>query len=57
MKDKKDRDVSRRPAKYDPMSVEGTSVFHPTEHSTVPGRIIERKSVKVDSFKTCLVEE
>lgn len=30
VKEKKDRDVSRRPAKYDTMSVEGTPVFHPT---------------------------
>ena len=57
VKEKKERDVSRRPAKYDTMSVEGTPVFHPTDDSKVPGRIIERKSVKVYSFKTCLVEE
>lgn len=56
-KEKKERDVSKRPEKYDTMSVEGAPVFHPTDDSKVPGRIIERKSVKVYSFKMCLVEE
>ena len=57
VKEKKERDMSNRPEKYDTMSVEGTPVFHPTDDSKVPGRIIERKSVKVYSFKMCLVEE
>ena len=55
--EKKERDLSNRPEKYDTMSVEGAPVFHPTDDSKVPGRIIERKSVKVFSFKMCLVEE
>ena len=55
--EKKERALSNRPEKYDTMSVEGAPVFHPTDDSKVPGRIIERKSVKVFSFKTCLVEE
>ena len=42
--------------KYDTMSVEGAPVFHLTDDSKVPGRIIERKPVKVFSFKMCLVE-
>ena len=54
---KKERDTSDRPEKYDTMTVEGAPVFHPTDDSKVPGRIIERKSVKVFSFKMCLVEE
>lgn len=57
VKEKKERDMSNRPGKYDTMSVEGAPVFHPTDDSKVPGRIIERKSVKVYSFKMCLVEE
>ena len=55
--EKKGRDLSKRPEKYDTMSVEGTPVFHSTDDSKVPGRIIERKPVKVFSFKMCLVEE
>ena len=57
MEEKKERDTSDRPEKYDTMTVEGAPVFHPTDDSKVPGRIIERKSVKVFSFKMCLVEE
>ena len=53
----KKRDLSKRPEKYDTMSVEGTPVFHPTDDSKVPDRIIERKPVKVFSFRMCLVEE
>ena len=57
VEEKKERDASDRPEKYDTMTVEGAPVFHPTDDSKVPGRIIERKSVKVFSFKMCLVEE
>ena len=57
VKEKKERDTSNRPEKYDTMSVEGAPVFHPTDDSKVPGRIMERKTVKVFSFKMCLVEE
>ena len=57
VEEKKERDTSDRPEKYDTMTVEGAPVFHPTDDSKVPGRIIERKSVKVFSFKMCLVEE
>lgn len=55
--DKKERDLTNRPEKYDTMAVEGNPVFHPNDDSKVPGRIIERKPVKVFSFKMCLVEE
>lgn len=57
VEEKKERDTSDRPEKYDTMTVEGAPVFHPTDDSKVPGRIIERKSVKVFSFKMRLVEE
>ena len=57
VEEKKERDTSDRPEKYDTMTVKGAPVFHPTDDSKVPGRIIERKSVKVFSFKMCLVEE
>lgn len=52
-----ERDLSNRPEKYNTMSVKGVPVFHPTDDLKVPGRIIGRKSVKVYSFRTCLVEE
>lgn len=55
--DKKERDLTNRPERYDTMAVEGNPVFHPNDDSKVPGRIIERKPVKVFSFKMCLVEE
>ena len=55
--EEKVRDLTSRPDKYDTMSVEGAPVFHPTDDSKVPGRIMERKSVKVFSFKMFLVEE
>lgn len=54
---KKERDTSNRPEKYNTMKVQGRPVFHPTDNSKVPGRIIDRKPVKVFSFKTFLVEE
>ena len=57
VKGKKERDLTNRPEKYDTMSVDGAPVFHPTDDSKVPGRIIERKSVRVFSFKMFLVEE
>ena len=57
VEEKKERDTSDRPEKYDTMTVKGAPVFHPTDDSKVPGRIIERKSVKVFSFKMRLVEE
>ena len=50
-------DTSNRPDKYETMSVEGAPVFHPTDDYKVPGRIMERKTVKVFSFKMCLVQE
>lgn len=54
---KKERDLSNRPDEYKTMSVEGEPVYHPSDKSKVPGRVIESKTVQVFSFKTCLVEE
>lgn len=54
---KKARNTTNRPETYDTMAVDGEPIFHPTDDSKVPGRIMERKNVKVFSFKTCLVEE
>lgn len=54
---KKERNLTNRPETYDTMAVDGEPILHPTDDSKVPGRIIERKSVNVFSFKTCLVEE
>ena len=42
LKEKKERDTSNRPEKYDTMSVDSAPVFHPTDDSKVPGRIMER---------------
>ncbi len=53
----KERDLSNRPDSYKTMSLGGNPVFHPSDPSKVPGRILERKTVKVFSLKTCLVEE
>ncbi|MDY2642085.1 MAG: transposase, partial [Mediterranea sp.] len=52
--EKKERDLSKRPEKYDSMSVEGSPVFHPTDDSKVPGRVIEYKlwsNLKVELAK------
>lgn len=54
---KKERDLTKRPESYATMSVAGSPVFHPTDDSKVPGRIIERKTVKLFSLKMCLTEE
>ena len=55
--EKKKRDTSNRSDNYNTMAVNGTPVVHPSDESKVPGRIIGRKSVKVFSFKMCLIEE
>ena len=52
-----ERDLSNRPASYKRMGVVGNPVFHPSDLSRVPGRVIERKTVQVFSLRTCLVEE
>lgn len=54
---KSERDLTNRPDRYNTMKVEGKPVFHPTDDSKVPGRILKRKPVKVFSLKTMLVEE
>lgn len=53
----KERDLSNRPDCYKTMSLGGNPIFHPSDLSKVHGRILERKTVKVFSLKTCLVEE
>lgn len=57
VKEKKERDLTNRPDNYEKMAADGDVVFHPTDDSKVPGRIIERKTVKVFSLKMFLVEE
>lgn len=42
---KHERDLSNRLDGYNTMSVVGAPVFHPSELSKVPGRIIERKPI------------
>lgn len=53
----KERDLSRRPDAYKRMGLCGDPLFHPSDLSKVPGRVIERKTVQVFSLKTCLLEE
>lgn len=56
-KKEKHRDLCNRPDTYNAMSVQGTPVEHPSDDSKIPGRILERKMVKVFHFATRLVEE
>ena len=53
----KERDLSNRPDGYKTMGVSGESIEHPSDLTKVPGRIIERKMVRVFSFRTFLTEE
>ena len=54
---KKERDLSNRPDGYKTMGVVGKPVEHPSDLTKVPGRIIERRMVRVFSFRTVLAEE
>ena len=54
---KKERDLSNRPVKYNTMRVQGDPEEHPSDLSKVPGRILDRKMVKVFRLDMCLVEE
>ena len=53
----KDRDLSNRPDGYKTMGVSGEAIGHPSDLTKVPGRIIERRMVRVFSFRTFLAEE
>ena len=53
----KGRDLSNRPDGYKTMGVAGEVVEHPSDLAKVPGRIIERRMVRVFSFRTFLTEE
>ena len=54
---KKERDLGNRPDGYKTMGVSGEAVEHPSDLTKVPGRIIERRMVRVFSFRTFLTEE
>ena len=54
---KKERDLSNRPDGYKRMGVVGEATEHPSDLTKVPGRIIERRMVRVFSFRTFLTEE
>lgn len=54
---RKGRDLSNRPGGYKTMGVAGESIEHPSDLTKVPGRIIERRLVRVFSFRTFLTEE
>ena len=53
----KERDLSNRPDGYKTMGVAGEPIEHPSDLTKVPGRIIERRMVRVFSFRTFLTEE
>lgn len=53
----KERDLSNRPEGYKTMGVAGEPIAHPSDLTKVPGRIIERRMVRVFSFRTVLTEE
>ena len=54
---KKERDLSNRPDGYKRMGVVGEAIEHPSDLTKVPGRIIERRMVRVFSFRIFLTEE
>ena len=54
---RKERDLSNRPDGYKTMGVSGETIEHPSDLTKVPGRIIERRMVRVFSFRTFLTEE
>ena len=49
---KKGRDLGNRPDGYKTMGVAGEAIKHPSDLTKVPGRIIERRMVRVFSFRT-----
>ena len=53
----KERDLSNRPDGYKTMGVAGEATEHPSDLTKVPGRLIERRMVRVFSFRTFLTEE
>ena len=53
----KERDLSNRPDGYKTMGVAGAAIEHPSDLTKVPGRVIERRMVRVFSFRTVLTEE
>lgn len=54
---KKERDLTNRPKSYKTMGVSSEPVFHPSDHTKVPGHIIETKTVHVYSLRMTLVED
>ena len=54
---KEERDLSNRPDGYKRMGVVGEAIEHPSDLTKVPGRLIERRMVRVFSFRTFLTEE
>lgn len=54
---KKERDLSNRPDKYNRMCVEGPPQGASSDLTKVPGRILDKKMVKVFRFEMCLLEE
>ena len=53
----KDRDLSNQRDGYKTMGVAGEAIEHPSDLTKVPERIIERRIVRVFSFRTFLAEE
>lgn len=56
-REKVERDLTNCPDRYNAMGVQGIPLTHPSDETKVPGRILDRKMVKVFHFETRLVEE
>ena len=54
---RKERDLSNHPDGYKTMGVAGGVIEHPSDLTKIPRHIIERKMVRVFSFRTFLTEE
>lgn len=54
---KKERDLTNRPETYNTMRVQGAPEKHHSDLAKVPGRILDKKMVKVFRLDMCLVEE
>ena len=54
---KNGRDLSNRPERYNTMRVQGEPEKHHSDLTKVPGRILDKKMVKVFRLDMCLVEE
>ena len=54
---KKERDLTNRPETYNTMRVQGEPEKHHSDLTKVPGRVLDKKMVKVFRLDMCLIEE